>query len=76
MNDGAYVLNLNDKNSKGTYWFSLFIDRITAVYFDPFGIEYIPQGVLKKSRINQLLTIYLACKAMNLLCVDFIALLS
>ena len=74
MNDGAYVLNLNDKNSKGTY--SLFVDRITAVYFDPFGIEYIPQGVLKKSRINQLLTIYLAYKAMNLLCVDFIALLS
>ena len=48
MNDGAYVLNLNDKNSKGTYWFLLFVDRITAVYFDSFGIEYIPQGVLNK----------------------------
>ena len=48
MNDGAYVLNLNDKNSKGTYWFSLFVNRITAVYFDSFGIEYIPQGVLNK----------------------------
>ena len=27
---------------------SLFIDRNTAVYFDYFGIEYIPQEVLNK----------------------------
>ena len=40
MQDGAYVLNLNDKNSKGTYWVSPFIDRNAAVYFDSFGIEY------------------------------------
>ena len=27
-----------------------FIDRNTAVYFDSFGIEYIPQEVLNKIR--------------------------
>ena len=27
---------------------SLFIDRYFAVYFDPFGIEYIPYEVLNK----------------------------
>ena len=32
--NGAYVINLDDKNSKGTSWISLFIDRNTAVYFD------------------------------------------
>ena len=31
MKDGAYVRNLDDKNSKGTYWISLFIDRNAAV---------------------------------------------
>ena len=36
------------KKSKGTQWVSLFIDRNTAVYFDSFGIEYIPQEVLNK----------------------------
>ena len=41
----------------------------TAAYFDSFGIEYIPQEVLKKTKINQLLTIYLKYKIMNLLCV-------
>ena len=39
---------LDDKNSKGTHWGSLFINRNTAVYFDSFGIEYIPQEVLNK----------------------------
>ena len=30
------------KKSKGTHCVSLFIDRNAAVYFDSFGIEYIP----------------------------------
>ena len=33
---------VDDKNSKGIHYVSLFIDRYTAVYFDSFGIEYIP----------------------------------
>ena len=48
--DGAYVINLDDKNNKGTHWVSLFIDRNTAAYFDSFGIEYIPLEVLNKIR--------------------------
>ena len=35
------IKNLLDKESKGTHWVSLFIDRNTEVYFDSFGIEYI-----------------------------------
>ena len=50
IKDGAYVINLDDRNSKGTHWVSLFIDKNIAIYFDFFGIEYIPQEVL-----NQLL---------------------
>ena len=43
IKDGAYIINLDDKNSKGTHWVSLFIDRNVAVYFDSFAFEYIPQ---------------------------------
>ena len=43
IKDRAYV-------SKSKRWDSLFIDRNTAVYFDSFGIEYIPQEVLNKIR--------------------------
>ena len=46
IKDGVYVINLDDKNSKGTHSVSLFID--TAVRFDYFGIEFIPQEVLSK----------------------------
>ena len=48
IKDGAYVLNVDDKNSKETHSVSLFIHKNTAVYFDSFGIEYIPQEVLNK----------------------------
>ena len=50
IKDGAYAINFDDKKlghkKLGTYWVSLFINRNTAVYFDPFGIEYNPQEVL------------------------------
>ena len=41
------------RKSQGTHWISFSIEKNTAVYFDSFGIEYIPQNVLKKkSKIN------------------------
>ena len=43
-----YVINPDDENIVGTHWVSLFTDRNTAVYFDYFGIEYVPQEVLNK----------------------------
>ena len=48
MKDGAYFINLHDKQSKRTHWDSLFIYKNTSVYFDSFGIKYIPQQVLSK----------------------------
>ena len=50
IKNGVYVINLDDKKSKGTYWVSLFIDGNRAAYFDSFGIEYIPQDVLSKTK--------------------------
>ena len=51
IKDGAYLINLDDRNSKETHWVSLFIDRNTAVYFDSFGIEYIPLEVSLEFRL-------------------------
>ena len=50
IKDGADVINLDDKNSKETHWVSLLINKNTAIYFDSFGIEYIPQEALSKIR--------------------------
>lgn len=46
--DGAYVINLYDKQTKWTHCVSLFIDRSTTLYFD--GIEYIPHELLNKMK--------------------------
>ena len=35
---------------KEKHWVSLFIDKNIVMYFDSFGIEYIPQEVLNKIR--------------------------
>ena len=45
---GAYVINLDDKSSKRTHCASWSFYRSLAVYFDSFGIEYIPLEVLNK----------------------------
>ena len=50
IKDGTYVINLDDKYIKGTHWISLLIDRNFAIYFESFGLEYIPQEVLNKVR--------------------------
>ena len=40
IKDGAYKINLHDKNSKGTHWVSHFIDKNAIISFDSFGIDY------------------------------------
>ena len=54
IKDGAYIINLNDKQSKRTHWVPLFIDRSKAVCFDSFGIECILQKVLIKVKDNSI----------------------
>ena len=38
INDETYVINFNDKNSKGKHWVLIFLDRNVAVHSDSFGI--------------------------------------
>ena len=45
--DGGYVINLDERGSKGTHWVALHINASKATYFDSFGIEHIPQEVLE-----------------------------
>ena len=76
IKDGMYVINLDDKQSKGTYWVSLFIDRSIAMNFESFGIENIPQDVLSNIKDNSINHSIFDNSLMILLCTDFIVLLS
>ena len=48
IKDGAYMINIHDKQNKEAHWVSLFIDKNTAVYFDSSEIEYTSQEELSK----------------------------
>ena len=44
---GAYVINLDEYENTGTHWIALFVKINEAIYFDSFGIEYIPKEINK-----------------------------
>ena len=50
MKDGAYVINLDYKQSKIAHQVLLFYDENAAVYFDTFEIKFIPQEVFGKNK--------------------------
>ena len=45
VKDGAYVINLDEYADIGTHWIGLFCNRSQIVYFDSFGVEYVPEEI-------------------------------
>ena len=45
MKDGAYIINLDEYADVGTHWIALFCKKNEIVYFDSFGVEYIPEEI-------------------------------
>ena len=43
--DGAYIINLDEYANVGTHWIALFCKKNEIVYFDSFGVEYIPEEI-------------------------------
>ena len=45
INNGAYVINLDEYSDNGTHWDSLFVYNNDVTYFDSFGVEHIPKEI-------------------------------
>ena len=45
IEDGAYVINLDEYADVGTHWIALFCNRNEIVYFDSFGVEHVPEEI-------------------------------
>ena len=43
IKDGAYVINLDEYKSVGTYWIALYVNGANIIPFDSFGVEHIPK---------------------------------
>ena len=51
---GGYVVNLDDMGKSGTHWDAIFLNDDRATYFDSFGVEHLPQEILKFLRAKDL----------------------
>ena len=40
-----YVINLDQYADVGTSWIALFCNRNEIVYFESFGVEYVPEEI-------------------------------
>ena len=47
IEDGAYVINLDEYSDIGTHWFALYINNNDVTCFDSFGVEHIPKEIKK-----------------------------
>ena len=41
IQDGKYVINLDEYADFGTQWIALYLLNIEIIYFDSFGVEYV-----------------------------------
>ena len=47
INDGVYIINLDEYNSIGTHCIALFVNAENVTYFDSFLVEHIPKTIKK-----------------------------
>ena len=83
IEDGAYVINLDEYQSIRTDWIGLYVNgnnrRVSydAKYFDHFGVEHIPKEIKKFIRNKNIITNIYKIQAYNLImcglfCIGFI----
>ena len=47
IKNGGYVINLDEYHDIGTHWVALYVNNKTVIYFDYFGVEHIPNEIMK-----------------------------
>ena len=47
IKDGAYTINLDEYADVGTHLIALYLKYNEVIYFDSFGVEYVPKEMKK-----------------------------
>ena len=47
INDGPYVIRLDEYADTSTHWIALFCTEIEVIYFDSFGDGHVPKEIEK-----------------------------
>ena len=45
MNDGVYIINLDEYKSIESHWIALNVSGDNVTYFDTFGVDHIPREI-------------------------------
>ena len=45
IEDGAYVINLDEYSDIETRWVALYVNNNSVAYFDSFGVEHVPKEI-------------------------------
>ena len=48
LKNATYVINLDHSENTGTHWIVVFVKSNEVIYFDSFGVEYIPKEIMEK----------------------------
>ena len=60
--DGAYVINLDEYESIGTHWMTLYVNVNNTAYFDSFGVEHISKQIKNSLEIKILQQMFIESK--------------
>ena len=47
INDGAYVIKLDEYADVSTHWIALFCNRSKIIYFCSFAVEHVPKEIIE-----------------------------
>ena len=77
IKDGAYIANLDEYESIGTHWNTLYKNAKNVTYFDSFGVKHIPKEIRKFIRNKNVKTNIYRIQAYNSImcgyfCIGFI----
>ena len=45
IKDRTYIINLDEYESIGTHWITLYVNAENLIRFDSFGVEHIPKEI-------------------------------
>ena len=48
LKKGAYIINLDHSENTRTHWAVIFVKEDEVIYFDSFGVEYIPKEIMER----------------------------
>ena len=68
IKDGAYVINLNEYISLGTYLIALSANNNNVIYFDSFVVEQIPKEIKKFIENKNIKTNVYRIQAYDMMC--------